>query len=716
MKFWKSLLRYLDSRLGAALLAAAEARSRHDWSAAERHYEIALARDPLQPAVILQLGHAQREMGRLQDAEATYRRAIAARPGYPQGYLSLGRILKAQGHSRAAIDSYARALETNPSFKPARDELIAAGARNRLPEMAYGRSAATEPLGRISADLDSALDEMRQWLTVSAYPRQAYGAFRKAYPIKQPPRAAATRSVVLVLDATRALPSALRRTLSSMADQRDQKWVVIVRASQEIRAHSVASLEFVDDRICFVDETVDEALLALSTWDDCAILLTQTGAVLDLETIGWMRYALERSHGLAATCDYDHFQEHWRTGLIHMSPVLEGAPEPSDDDPSRPPPGALIIDASLKGLLHEALGFDDEGEQRRVLMRMLRQTTTIGRLARLLVSLPEATAFAPPAVVPAASSKLATGEPESILVVIPTRDQPALLSRFVESLYAKAADPKTIRIVLVDNRSQLAESHKLYGRLSRSRGAKILTVDEPFNWSRLNNLGSAALDGDILLFANDDMEMLSPDWDERLRNAIRPPDVGVVGARLFYADGTLQHCGAILGGYDNRPTHEGVGATADMPGPLGRWVRTRRASSVTGAFLATRREVFDQVGGFTNRLSIAYNDIDFCLKVRGIGLQIQYAADIEATHYESLTRGLNNTPEKVAWDDGELADLYRRWGDDLFRDPTVNPQWSDAPGRPFEGFQDVSVTRILDYLELTSRANPWLVAPVDSKA
>ncbi|MBS3695766.1 tetratricopeptide repeat protein, partial [Rhodococcus qingshengii] len=92
-------------RLRSALLAAAEARSRQDWSEAERHYEVALARDPMQPVVILQLGHAQRERGRLQAAEATYRRAIAARPGYPQGYLSLGHTLKAQGHSSAAIDA-----------------------------------------------------------------------------------------------------------------------------------------------------------------------------------------------------------------------------------------------------------------------------------------------------------------------------------------------------------------------------------------------------------------------------------------------------------------------------------------------------------------------------------------------------------------------------------------------------------------------------------
>lgn len=716
MKHWKSLLRYLDNRLRDALLAAAEARSRQDWSAAERHYEAALERDPGQPVVILQLGHAQREMGRLQDAEATYRRAIAVRPGYPQGYLYLGHTLKAQGHSSAAVDAYARALETNPGFRAAREELIAAGARDRLPEFAYGRSAATESLGRISADLNSALDEMRQWLTVSAYPQQAYGAFRRAFPIQPPPRAMAARTVVLLLDATRVPPSALRRTLASIMDQRDQDWAVVVRAPQEVRTHSVASLAFIDDRVRFVGVAVEEVLSALSGWNDCAILLTETGAVLDPETVGWMRYALERAHGLAATCDYDHFQVHWRTGLIRMSPVLEGAAEPSDDDPVRPPPGALIIDASLKGLLKEALTFSAEAEQRRVLAQMARQTTTVGRLARLLVSLPEAAAFTPAPRPPTPTSVPPAGQPESILVVIPTRDQPAMLSKCVESLYAKAAAPASIRIVVVDNRSQSAEARTLYRRLSRSRGVKVLTADEPFNWSRLNNLGAAALDGEILLFANDDLEMLSPNWDRLLREALRPADVGVVGARLFYANSTLQHGGTVLGGYDGRPMHEAVGATADEPGPLGRWIRTRRASSVTGAFLATPREVFDQVGGFTTRLSIAYNDVDFCLKVRSVGLQILYSADIEATHYESLTRGLNNTPERVAWDDGELADLYRRWGDALFRDPTINPQWSDAPGKPFEGFKDISLTRILDYLELTSRPNPWRVALIDPAA
>ena len=714
MRNWTALRRYLDGRLRKALSAAAEAKSRQDWALAERHYQTALERDPLQAGVILQLGHAQRETGQLQAAEATYRRAIALRPAYPQAYLYLGNVLKAQGHPGAAVDAYTRALEYNPGFKPARDELIAAGARYRLPEHAYGRSAATQSLGRISATLEMSLDEMRQWLTVSAYPVEAYDAFRKAFPIQPPPRAATLRAVVLLLDATQAAPSALRRTLASVMDQRRSDWAVIVRASAELQKHSIASSAFVDPRIQFVGPDPDEAMTALGGLGHRPIILAPTGAILDREAVGWMEQALARAQGLAVTCDYDHHREHWRDGLVHLSPVLEGAADPDDADLQRPPPGCVIVDPALRGDLVRALEHETEGEQRRELVRRARDHTSVGHLPRILVSIPEADAFTPPAPTVQSDADAEGVSPVPILIVIPTRDQPDMLAGFIDSLTSMASVPDTLEIVVLDNRSASPASHRLFSRLSRSPGVDVLTVDEPFNWSRLNNLGASGRSQDIILFANDDMRMLTRGWDTRLRSALAPPEVGAIGAKLLYPNGTVQHAGTILGGHDARPMHEGVGASRDAPGPLGRWLRTRRVASVTGAFLATKREVFDRAGGFSTRLSIAYNDVDYCLKVRSIGFQVRYAADIEAVHHESVTRGLNNNPEKVAWDAGELADLYGRWGDGLFEDPTVNPQWTAAPNRPFEGFRDLSLTQIFRFLELTSRPEPWRVAPVEA--
>jgi GT2 family glycosyltransferase len=182
-----------------------------------------------------------------------------------------------------------------------------------------------------------------------------------------------------------------------------------------------------------------------------------------------------------------------------------------------------------------------------------------------------------------------------------------------------------------------------------------------------------------------------------------------VGARLLYPDGGLQHGGILFGGWQNRPSHDGLWQPGREGGPLNRWRRSRPVAAVTGAFLACRRETFAAVGGFDERFAIAYNDIDFCLKIRQRGARVIFAADIEAIHHESRTRGHNDNPEKVAWDDAELADMHRRWGEWLFRDPGYNPQWAPEVNRPYDGLRDLGLSRVLAHLDASARGSPWAI-------
>jgi GT2 family glycosyltransferase len=358
------------------------------------------------------------------------------------------------------------------------------------------------------------------------------------------------------------------------------------------------------------------------------------------------------------------------------------------------PPAAIAVAPALRAALLTRLFENDGAEARRALLLKAIAAGPVAHLPRVLVSLPLAES---PATVPAVAAVPADTD-SRILIVIPTRDEPEMLGPCLATLKSFAARPDLLDFLVVDNRSTAPETHGLFAKLAGD-GVRIFAMDEPFNWARVNN--EAASDGsqELIVFANNDTEMTTAGWDDRLRAWLEQPDVGIIGARLLYPDGALQHGGILLGGWDGRPSHDGLWAPHTEGGPLGRWRRSRVVAAVTGAFMACRRDTFQQTGGFDPRLAIAYNDIDFCLRIREIGLTVVYAADIELVHHESRTRGQNDTAEKVAWDDSELADMHRRWGDALFFDRGLNPQWASAVNRPYDGYRDLPLTRVLEHLD-----------------
>ncbi len=623
----------------------------------------------------------------MTEAAAAYRQAAHFAANDAEPWLHLGHLLKRTGDKAGAINAFREALRRAPSATGPRDELINAGARDQIPGDVYGQAAAALESARLSHLLAQGIEGMAEGAERSAFPLSDHDSFRRQYPIQPPPMSGEV-AVTVVITAKEATAAMLRATLVSLMDQRHQEWTAFVSPAQPLADHSVGSFAQVDDRIRFERPECDVTA--------GPVVLVPAGTVLDREALGWLAYGLVRTKAAAVYCDHDHYAEDWRLGLVRHSPRLQTMFDPDAMATSPASPSIAIFrdgtakvpQAVLAGLLEASL------------------TGPVAHLPRLLASVP---------AVPAAASSLPTILPtpaesaSRILVMIPTRDEAAMLERSIKTLRETARHPERISVLIVDNRSSEPATAATIAQLTSADGVDSFSLDEPFNWPRCNNLAARHGEDEILVFANNDIEMLTPGWDESVRRMLARPDVGVLGARLLYPDGEVQHAGILLGGWQGRPSHDGLWASAEDEGPLRRWTSTRATAAVTGAFMACRRDTFQAVCGFDERLAIAYNDIDFCLKVRMEGLKVMFAADIELIHYESRTRGLNDSVEKIAWDDAELADMNARWGSWLFHDPSYNPQWVNAVNRPYDGIRDLPMSRVLAHLDASAAANPWAI-------
>lgn len=194
----------------------------------------------------------------------------------------------------------------------------------------------------------------------------------------------------------------------------------------------------------------------------------------------------------------------------------------------------------------------------------------------------------------------------------------------------------------------------------------VITGEGEFNFSARCNQGAAVSTGELLLFLNDDTLVEQPDWLQVMVGFLAEPDVGVVGARLLYADGTLQHGGLLL---NEQPLHIFHGFAGDDPGPFGLLEIDREVSAVTAAVMLTPRAVFDELGGFPEEFRVAFNDLDYCLRVRATGRRVIWSAHSTLFHFESQTR----RPDA---DQHEIDLLYERWGAELRSDPYGNPAFA----------------------------------------
>lgn len=263
-----------------------------------------------------------------------------------------------------------------------------------------------------------------------------------------------------------------------------------------------------------------------------------------------------------------------------------------------------------------------------------------------------------------------------VSVIVPTRDRAELVAQCAEGVLAKTAYAP-LELLIVDNGSIEPATHALFERLKGDRRVRVLDAAGPFNFSALNNLAAAQAKGEVLVLLNNDISMIGPDWlDEMVVQAVRP-NVGAVGAKLYYPDGTLQHAGVVLGVGDvpqRVAGHLYAGAGANHPGYQGHLALARNVSAVTAACLTIRKCVYDEVGGMdAEALAVAFNDVDLCLKVRGAGYDIVWTPHAELFHHESASRGSDLAPETAARFQREVQAMRDRWGPVLDADPFYGP-------------------------------------------
>ncbi len=232
---------------------------------------------------------------------------------------------------------------------------------------------------------------------------------------------------------------------------------------------------------------------------------------------------------------------------------------------------------------------------------------------------------------------------------------------------------KNYEIIIIENSSSERQTFEYYKELSEIRNISIIHWDNQFNFSAVNNFGAKHATGEILLFLNNDTEVLNNDWMERmLEHGVRK-EVGAVGAKLCYPNETIQHAGVVIG-MGGIAGHPHLYYPKDAPGYMGKLQVIRNLSAVTGACLMTRKEIFDGVNGFDEGYPLAFNDVDLCLKILEKGYLIIWTPYSELYHNESKSRGREDTPEKQARFRREIELFRQKWGHLLEKgDPYYNP-------------------------------------------
>lgn len=259
-----------------------------------------------------------------------------------------------------------------------------------------------------------------------------------------------------------------------------------------------------------------------------------------------------------------------------------------------------------------------------------------------------------------------------VSLIIPTRDHCELLRGCIDSILNKTDYPN-IELIIVDNQSQEASTLAYLEKLKTKSKVHVIKYDDVFNYSAINNTAVNHASGDIIGFINNDIEVISPGWlREMVSHAVRP-EIGIVGAKLYYGDDTIQHAGVILG-MGGEAGHASKYLSKKAIGYRGQAVLLKSFSAVTGACLLMRRNLFEEVGGLDERnLPIAFNDIDLCLRVRERGYRVLLTPYAELYHLEARSRGSDDTPKRRFGFAREVDFMHSRWGNILSNDPFYNP-------------------------------------------
>ena len=264
------------------------------------------------------------------------------------------------------------------------------------------------------------------------------------------------------------------------------------------------------------------------------------------------------------------------------------------------------------------------------------------------------------------------GEP-LVSVIIPNKDHRADLDACIRPMLQKGTY-KNLEFIVVENNSAEPETFQYYEEIQKEfSNVHVVRWEREFNYSAINNFGVTFAKGEYLLFMNNDIGMIAENFVEEMLGFCQRGDVGIVGARLLYEDDTIQHAGVVIG-FGGIAGHTFIGLHKAENSYFHRAMCAQDYSAVTAACMMSKKSVFEAVGGFTEELAVAFNDIDYCMKVREQGKLVVYAPYAVLHHYESKSRGLEDTPEKVARFNWEVAVFARRWPEILKNgDPYYNP-------------------------------------------
>lgn len=262
-----------------------------------------------------------------------------------------------------------------------------------------------------------------------------------------------------------------------------------------------------------------------------------------------------------------------------------------------------------------------------------------------------------------------------VSIIIPNKDQADTLRKCLDSIHKKTTYPN-YEIIIVENNSQEEATFQFYRELEGKDRIRVVYWEREFNYSAINNFGFSFAEGEYIVCLNNDITVITPDWLEEMLGHCQREDTGIVGARLYYPDNTIQHAGIIVG----------IGGIAgsvfvNLPRSRSGYLHKARLqqdlSAVTAACMMVKREAYEKTGGFEEKLAVAFNDVDFCLRVRQAGYLVVYDPYVEMYHDESKTRGAEDTKEKVRRFQSEIDFMRGRWIKLLKKgDPYYNPNLS----------------------------------------
>lgn len=262
-----------------------------------------------------------------------------------------------------------------------------------------------------------------------------------------------------------------------------------------------------------------------------------------------------------------------------------------------------------------------------------------------------------------------------VSIIIPNKDEKETLKTCIESIQEKT-EYDNYEIIIVENNSTTEEIFQYYKELSQDPRIRLLRWKKEFNYSAINNYGVSHAKGEYLLFLNNDVKVITPGWIKEMLGVCQRPEVGAVGVKLIYPDNTIQHAGCVIG-IGGIAGHMFVDMPANRTGYLHKASILQDMSAVTAACMMMKKTAFEEAGGFTEKLSVAFNDVDLCLKVRKNEKLIVYDPYVQLYHMESKTRGAEDSTEKVRRFQEEIEYMRCQWIDILKKgDPYYNKNLS----------------------------------------